>query len=130
MGPLDTPARVEQLKGHAALAFAGDFESRRGGTALPRLHHHAARRNDDQPAHCRFRRPQHAEHGPVDRPRQPLDRITFSKADHGEQRGNDAQQRLAIAFDGQGPVHGSALEQIENIVNPPSSVIPAKAGIH
>ncbi|MGE3829705.1 MAG: hypothetical protein AB7F76_01810 [Parvibaculaceae bacterium] len=114
--PIERPARVEQLKGHAALAFAGDFESRRGRTALPGPHDHPMRRNDDQPPHCRFRRPQHAEHDPVDRPRQSLDRTTFSKANHGEEDGHNAQQRLAIAFDGQDPVHLNILERIENIV--------------
>ena len=102
------PARVEQLKGQAAPACAGDGKSHRGRTALPRLHHHAARRNDDQPPHRGFCRPQHAEHGAVERTGQPLDGIRSGEPDHGEEGGNDAPQRFAIAFNGHGPVHAAS----------------------
>src|SRR5262245_10328655 len=54
---------------------------------------------------------------PVERPRQSLDCTALGEPDHGEEAGHDAEQRLAIAFDGKVPVHAGAIELTWNIVN-------------
>jgi hypothetical protein len=60
-----------------------------------------ARRHHNEPPHGGFRRPQYAEHRPMERPRQPLD---CAAAGHGTKRGHDPEQWLAMASDGLGEV--------------------------
>ena len=52
------------------------------------------------------------------------DRTAFSEPNLREQRRNNAQQRFAIAFNGEGPVHPSAIEQIKNTVKRRGCNIP------
>ena len=116
MGPACRRPLLSSKVLRGALALAGDGEPRRRRTGRSRLQHNVARRDDDQSPDRRFRRAQYAEYGPVDRPRQSLNRTALGEPDHGEQRRDDVQQWFAMAFDGKVPVHVNAIEQTRNNV--------------
>jgi hypothetical protein len=106
--PIKALAGIEQPKHHLALPLtfaSGDLTYRLGFTHRRRLPHQVSCGNDDQPPHRPLGRAQHPEHGPIQRPGQPLDAAAFGKPDQGEQRGDDAEQRLPVAFDGEVPIH-------------------------
>ena len=75
------------------------------GTRGSQLHHDIPGRDDNQAPDGGFGRPQHTQHGAVQGPWNPRSRICAIKPQQGEQDFNDALERLAVAFDGQVPVH-------------------------
>ena len=111
MGLRRVPVRVEELKGDVAPSGSGgDDATTRDRTRGLRRHHDPACRHHDEPPHRRLRRAQHGKHRPVDRPRHPRNRARPAKSDHGAEGHHDAKQRLAVAFDGEGPVHPAHIE--------------------
>ena len=73
-------------------------------TRRRKLHHKAARRNDDKAPHGGFGGPEDAQRGAVKGAREPSHRGSARKPQHGEQGFNDAPERFTVAFDGPGPV--------------------------
>jgi hypothetical protein len=100
------PRIAEPEGGRPASAAFGDGVALRHGTRGRHLHHKAARRDDDQAADGGFGGPENAQHGEVNRARQPRNRGFAGKLQHGEKSRNDGVEGFALAFDDQVPVHG------------------------
>ena len=98
--------RIEELKGgKPASDTPHDLASFNDGPRGRQFHHHIPGRNDDQAANGGLGRPQHPQNGAVQGARNPLGRIPAIKSQQGEKHLDDGFQRLAVAFDGQVPVH-------------------------
>ncbi len=97
----NTLERIEQVEQEAAFAFGlsfdiglgftGAFGSWLNRTGFSRLDHDIARRGNNEPPGCRFRRPQNAEHMAVEWLCNPLDAATLGQPDLGEQLRDDAK---------------------------------------
>ena len=88
------------------LAALSDDVSLGHGTRGCDFHHKVAGRDDNEPPHGGFGGPEDAQHGAVKGLGNPRNRGFAHKPQHGEQGGNYAVERFAVAFDGQVPVHG------------------------
>jgi hypothetical protein len=102
--------RIVELEGGepAPVAFS-DLEPLGHGTRRRHLHHKTTRRNDNETPDGGFSGVQHAQHGAMEGMGNPPHHICAIKPQHREKGFNDADERFAVALDGQVPVHSVSL---------------------